>query len=894
MPADGPAARVLAAASRRNAASGHENLGPLSESHGFLSQRVPEHDLPPPFDAWVAAVDELPELCRTLRIRARLEELPVLDASAGSLDDRHLLRAASVIGLLAHAYNNVPMRPPDELPQALVRPWLQTSERLGRPAFTLTNTDYIFDNWRLVDPHAADPMRVENLRLLNSIWDHPQPATFILVLVELLARSAPLVGAAVRAQEACLRGDDESLKAELGTMSDTVRSLTRDSLPKISANARAGSRRVDPVVWTKLFAMIPLPVQGAGEGVRNASGAETPYFHLLDVVLGRREYETQLGHEAMHFRRAHPPNWREFIAAVGQESISDYVRARRDRELSAAFAELADAYQGRHGLLARHRLKAFAYMEAAFKTGRSSTVTGFSGLFEDRAWETVDASFEAARVERVRSAPSSSRLARVESVEELVPGAWRVVLDVAGLSLRCEPGDRCELESRAYPVSSLTPGRIELTATEPPSELRPGAELPVEIVSSAGFSPPSDHSVPIVLLAEGVGVAPFLAFLEARARRPGTDNLLLAEAGAAASLPHRERLLGHAGRGAAEVRIVVSVEEALRDPLIAARLRGARIYVCGHAPFARRLLAAVADIVDEPLADLIVQRRYVQEVLPSPTAPRGQIDVSELARHTDPAGSIWAAIGGRVYDLTAFAELHPGGQKLIHSFAGMDATSSYRLVGHHLDPSVEGLLSVFEIGAMRRLEPGPAVESLFRAWVRTLYGLVEIENAHRLDTSIRTELEQTPFRLQFAVEAHRRFLDQTLAIVCRRVGELWQATSGDHALAVELEELLAGPAGENARHAADGVERRLESDDAPVELDAWVTERQAAEAAYLRTAKLLVASGVRSFEVHEGAAPSNETLLAELRVLPALTRAHLDAAVTAEPSRGSWPAGGRP
>ena len=477
MPASGgpgPAARVLAEAASRNAALGHENAGPLSESHGFLAQRAPRHDLPPPHDAWVAAVDELPDLCSSLRLRQRLDELPLLDASPDALDDRHLLRAASVLGLLVHAYSNVPMRPPERLPAHLVRPWLQTAERLGRPAFTLSNSDYIFDNWRIIDPDAPEPMRVENLRVLNAIWDHPQMDTFILVLVELLARSAPLVGAAARAQDACLRSDDEGAQRRArrddrdGTASDGR------SLPKISANARAGARRVDPVLWTKLFAMLPLPVQGAGDDVRNASGAETPYFHLLDVVLGRREYETQLGHEAMQFRHTHPPHWREFIAAVGRESIASYVRDRGDRELSNLFAELADAYHGPHGLLARHRLKAFAYMEAAFKTGRSSTVTGFTGLFEDRAWETVDASFEAARLERVRSAPAVRRLARVAHVEELGDGARSVVLDVGGLGLRFRPGDRCAVLADERGAGAAPDSHVRLPGPGRGDRRRPG------------------------------------------------------------------------------------------------------------------------------------------------------------------------------------------------------------------------------------------------------------------------------------------------------------------------------------------------------------------------------------------------------------------------------------
>ena len=37
-------------------------------------------------------------------------------------------------------------------------------------------------------------------------------------------------------------------------------------------------------------------------------------------------------------------------------------------------------------------------------------------------------------------------------------------------------------------------------------------------------------------------------------------------------------------------------------------------------------------------------------------------------------------INGRVYDVTEFAHLHPGGLKIIQSYAGMDATKAYRMV----------------------------------------------------------------------------------------------------------------------------------------------------------------------------------------------------------------------
>ena len=49
----------------------------------------------------------------------------------------------------------------------------------------------MWHNWRLIEPHAVDPMRVENLRLLTPIWDYLQMESFMLVVLEMHARAAP-------------------------------------------------------------------------------------------------------------------------------------------------------------------------------------------------------------------------------------------------------------------------------------------------------------------------------------------------------------------------------------------------------------------------------------------------------------------------------------------------------------------------------------------------------------------------------------------------------------------------------------------------------------------------------------------------------------------------------
>lgn len=1108
-----PAARVLEEAALRNDSLGHENLGSLSESHGFVTVHPPAHDLPPPFDAWVEAADELPELCRTLKVRSRLDELPLLDASPEALEDRDLLRAASLIGLLAQAYNHIAIHPPDRIPDHLVRPWLQIAARLDRPKLTYTNSDYMWHNWRLIDPLADDPMRVENLKLLTPIWDHPQMENFMLVVLEMHARAAPLVGAAARAQEHCRRGDDEALKVELVLMIQTIRRLTFESLQKINANARSGPPAVDPVVWTKLFALLPLPVVGAGgEGtpspspailsspvnsggrpsrgersLGNASGAETPGFHLMDIFLGRRSYRSRLGHETTVFRSEFPRHWQEFLMAVAQEPVAGYIAARGDGELKGLFRELTEDYQGRNGLLARHRLKAFPYLDAAFKTGRRRTVTGFSDLFEDRAWEEVDASLEASRRERQGPAAHLPRFARVELVEDVCPGVTRMVLVVKGLGMRCDPGDRCAvlaendpglvkrtlealrasgdelidltpewtialsqrpgrapevrapirdvltfghirpvarttakdlyrltvdeslreileartedqwelydllellvksgfapqrlcraergdyenlcrlvppLQPRLYSVSSIASDgfavdRIELTVghlsyesiASPTSVARrrygtastylsgrqPGELVPVRIVHPPAFALPADPSVPIVMFAGGTGIAPFRAFLQERVRAGASENLLIVGARHGGVVPYREELEAYAASGAAEVRFAFSrdpadgrhVDDLIRDPGLATRLRelvraGALIYVCGRAMFARSVLDAIADILEEPggagretLFDLVAQNRYMQDVFTTYTGstaePRPRIEISDLIRRTQAPDGLWMAIDGRVYDLTEFAEIHPGGRKLIGSFAGTDATRSYRIVDHHLDPEVDAMLSMFEVGAMRRLRFSRRwaiavgdrglehllLDTLFQRWVRCLYLLVEIENAFRMEMSIRDEplrrdeqrgaLPRTPYRLQFGIESHSRFLTQIVPFVCSRFAALWRTTSGPcapgasfRALDEQVDGILAGPAAKAARTAAEELERALTREGASAELVERTEWLQNADAGYLDAAKTLVASGVRIFEEHEAdvVERGGSELIDALIALPGLTQAHLEA-----------------
>eukprot|EP01061_Rhynchopus_euleeides_P027946 TRINITY_DN4545_c1_g1_i1.p1 TRINITY_DN4545_c1_g1~~TRINITY_DN4545_c1_g1_i1.p1 ORF type:complete len:264 (+),score=50.95 TRINITY_DN4545_c1_g1_i1:306-1097(+) len=72
---------------------------------------------------------------------------------------------------------------------------------------------------------------------------------------------------------------------------------------------------------------------------------------------------------------------------------------------------------------------------------------------------------------------------------------------------------------------------------------------------------------------------------------------------------------------------------------------------------------------------------------------------SESVAAHNTAESCWASIGGRVYDLTSFVKLHPGGRGSILEYAGSDATIEF--FTFHSEPRYIAYLEKYCIGEAR-------------------------------------------------------------------------------------------------------------------------------------------------------------------------------------------------
>ena len=312
---------------------------------------------------------------------------------------------------------------------------------------------------------------------------------------------------------------------------------------------------------------------------------------------------------------------------------------------------------------------------------------------------------------------------------------------------------------------------------------------------------------------------------------------------------------------------------------------------------------------------LVGAGRYLEDIFTTYTGP--QIDkpqvypTSEIVCHNDEAHGYWQIISGRVYDVTEFAHLHPGGGKLIRGYAGMDATSAYHIVNHHVNPEVDAMLGRYEIGVVRRLDFGTVwglaigpqglhvvtLADLYKVWVRFLYAVVEMENglhnSFTLQERIRSQTDSraanSPYLLFQLVEIHRHVMAEYIPnLIGADLETLWAVTAGlcspradRRELQFRLAALQQTGSAQHALGLTDDLLSRLQgiaarecSPDNPA-VSALVAACQLLEKEdkrFLRELKLALRAGIQVFERFERdtLTGGGDSLLAVLRGIPSV------------------------
>jgi cytochrome b involved in lipid metabolism len=246
---------------------------------------------------------------------------------------------------------------------------------------------------------------------------------------------------------------------------------------------------------------------------------------------------------------------------------------------------------------------------------------------------------------------------------------------------------------------------------------------------------------------------------------------------------------------------------------------GASIYVCGRSGFASSVVDTLGllfqrSIEEQELpskyrsaADLIRrlsgENRLVFELHTDakPIADESRwVSVSEVAQRNNGKAGYWLILEQVVYDLTEFAELHPGGRSIVHAYAGIDAGHGYARAHAH-QPDVDAMREMYRIGRIRPLSfedftavvEGPngpsrlSCRAAYQAWVRALHLVVEMQNAHTLDWALQRSATSPvegenavgSYKLARAAETHLRFLGNQLKPLRKEtLPALWSITRG--------------------------------------------------------------------------------------------------------------------
>ncbi len=440
-----PARRVLEEAIAVNDQLGHDNLGSLSYSHGFLPRQEPMKQLPSSHKTWDEVAADIPHLFRTFAVRKILNEMPLLSADQADLPDEHLLRASSLFSILAHLYWYSEPEPPDNgIPSQIQQPWQQISKRLDRPAPHLSFIDLNTHNWRFINQSLEQPFIVENLKMAIPLIGNEDERRFQMSPIEMLYLFSPVLDAMLRAQEAAIQDEPDALTEALIYISDTIKYLSYVTLMKVNPNPYS-DLYINPVVWGKTAALFASPFQK--ESVPGPSGTAIPSFTTLDIFFGRKTYKTTVGHETDRTRHWFPKYWREWLTALETISVSDYVIQKGDPTLKGVYDEARDAYAGDSGLLSRHRLKAYGFLDLSFKAGRVKTLGGVGGSYSERIWDRMATELDASRLERYGTYPQTTHMVAIKRVDTIRDHEHlfvrRVVFDISRTGIRYQAGDRC-------------------------------------------------------------------------------------------------------------------------------------------------------------------------------------------------------------------------------------------------------------------------------------------------------------------------------------------------------------------------------------------------------------------------------------------------------------------
>ncbi|NXX16667.1 I23O2 dioxygenase, partial [Podargus strigoides] len=317
----------------------------LSEEHGFLLPH-PLTELPAPYGPWMTIAHDLPQLITSHQLRSRVHQMPQLSTQhLRGREELHLAHLVLSFITTGYVWQEGEEGTVKVLPRNLAIPFWEVSQALGLPPI-LSHADFVLANWRRKNPSG-------NLDTIISLPGGDSLRGFILVTLLVEKAAVPGIKAIVRAIQAVLQLDEETLHNALQQLAEAIGDMS-EALKRMHDH-------VDPAVFYTVIRIFlsgwkDNPAMPAGliyDGVAEepmafsgGSAAQSTVLHAFDELLGIRHSEESSAF--LHRMRDYmPPPHRAFVEEIRRApSLRQHVLSSGDTRLCAAFnrcvAALAD------------------------------------------------------------------------------------------------------------------------------------------------------------------------------------------------------------------------------------------------------------------------------------------------------------------------------------------------------------------------------------------------------------------------------------------------------------------------------------------------------------------------------------------------------------------------
>lgn len=308
-------------------------------------------------------------------------------------------------------------------------------------------------------------------------------------------------------------------------------------------------------------------------------------------------------------------------------------------------------------------------------------------------------------------------------------------------------------------------------------------DILIGVSRPVAFQLPLNGAAPCAFFAGGSGIAPFRSFWQARVGQSVGRNILYLGVQSREKFAYEHELRQYVNEGQMEVHLAFSrdsrglamqgrdlVEKATPpryiDSLICEQGSticdlvmskkhgglGGYLYVCGSVGVFDSVMSGIRKAIYEHRTSTMestealinaafAERRFMLDIFMTPKplpCNLPTIPVSQLAMHTGhtPGSRIWISAHGKVYDVTDFCPMHPGGTLIIRSNAGVDCSKSFDNLAHTNNPEVTSLLTKYFVG---HLTPKPDfhgnddLDMVYDLWSTYLRSVVETLVAHQLE-----------------------------------------------------------------------------------------------------------------------------------------------------------------